>query len=173
MGADIHGVWECKLPNGQWVAFKEINLIRNYSWFGIISGVRGDGPRCESIEWDPRRERDAGEYWLTTCEHAGYHGHTLVSIPALREANVEFRRLQADWSPEDHQLNDWEPEPDLDEIVDELRLGARVDETSYFPVMYPNSLRMGVPLRDVLGLGPGATIEDAFGLLRMVVAYDS
>ena len=173
MGADIHGVWECKLPNGTWVAFKEINPIRNYVWFGIISGVRGAGPKCDSIEWNPRREPDAGEYWLRMCEGGGYHNHTCLSIRALREANELLHFKYAEDDPEEPRDKDWEPEPSLDEIVDEIRLGARVEGEGPFPVLIPNSLRLGVPLRDVLGLGPEATIEDAVGLLRMVVAYDS
>jgi hypothetical protein len=46
MGCDIHGVWECKLANGDWVAFKHISDERSYEWFGILSGVRRDGPRA-------------------------------------------------------------------------------------------------------------------------------
>ena len=172
MGADIHGVWECRLPNGTWVAFREINRSRNYNWFGILSGVREDGPMCDSIEWDPRREYDVGEYWLSFCQGGDLHSHTLVSIPALRQANEALHRRRAEWNLMEDAEDDREPEPSLNEIVKEIWLGARVEKRGTFDVRVPNTLGMGIPLREVLGLGPEARIEDAFGLLRMVIAYD-
>lgn len=173
MGADIHGVWECRLPNGTWVAFREINLDKSYTWFGILSGVRGDGPRCDSIPWDPRKERDAGEYWLNFCRDVELFGHTLISIPALRQANEELHVLHAEWNPMESAADDHEPEPSLNEIVKEIWLGSHVEKRGMMNVHVPSVLPMGIPLREVLGLGPDARIEEAFGLLRMVVAYDS
>lgn len=173
MGADIHGVWECRLPNGTWVAFREINLDKNYTWFGILSGVRGEGPKCDSIEWDPRKERDAGEYWLNFCRDVDLFGHTLVSIPALRQANEEFHRSQSVWNLTAAGEDDRELEPSLNEIVKEIWLGSHLEKRGMMNAHVPSALTMGIPLREVLGLGPEARIEDAFGLIRMVVAYDS
>ncbi len=171
MGADIHGVWECRLPNGVWVVFRDINDTRSYEWFGILSGVRRDGPECDSIPWDPRKERDAGEYWLGVCQGGDLHGHTLVPIPALRQANDALHRRRAEWNLMEDSADDHEPEPSLDEIVDEIWVGGS-HEGRWAPLR-PHVIPMRIPLREVLGLGPEARIEDAFGLLRMMVAYDS
>lgn len=171
MGADVHGVWECKLPNGTWAVFRDINDTRSYEWFGILSGVREHGPRCDSIPWDPRREPDAGEYWLGVCQRGDLHNHTLVSIPALRQANEVLHRRRAEWNLMEIAAEDHEPEPGLDEIVDEIWVGGTV--TGEWQPLRPHVIPMRIPLREVLGLGPEARIEDAFGLLRMVVAYDS
>lgn len=176
MGADIHGVWECRLPNGIWVAFKEINDIRSYEWFGILSGIRRHGPRCDSEPWNPcNHPEDAGEYWLRVCESGGLHSHTLITVAALRQANEEFRRAIAEWAKGDGMQVpdpvDHEPMPDLDEMVHAVWLGATRRRGGWG--METNELKLGVPLRDVLGLGPEATIDDAIHLIRMVVAYDS
>jgi len=174
VGADIHGVWECKLPNGVWVAFSGINDARSYEWFGILSGVRRHGPRCDSEPWNPcDHPEDAGEYWLRVCEGGGLHNHTLITIPALRQANEEFRRTLIEWAQQDEENvpdpDDQEPVPDLDETVRAVWLGASRHDWG----VEPNELQLGVPLREVLGLGPEATIDDAVHLIRMVVAYDS
>jgi hypothetical protein len=177
MGCDIHGVWECRLPNGVWAVFNGINDNRSYEWFGILSGVRRHGPRCDSEPWNPcDHPEDAGEYWLRICEDGDLHSHTLVSIPALRQANVEHHKTLLEWAQQDenpsHDLSSYEPVPDLDEIVRAVWLGAdRVRGGDYGFI--PRELVLGVPLRDVLGLGPEATIDDAAHLIRMVVAYDS
>lgn len=176
MGCDIHGVWECKLPNGIWVAFSSINDDRSYEWFGILSGVRRYGPRCDSEPWNPcENPEDAGEYWLRVCEGGDLHSHTLITIPALRQANEEFRRTLIEWAKEDDELTvettDHEPVPDLDETVRAVWLGATANPDIFD--LEPNELQLGVPLRDVLGLGPEATLDDAAHLIRMVVAYDS
>lgn len=171
MGADIHGVWECRLPNGTWAVFRDINNGKNYEWFGILSGVRAHGPRCSSTQWDPRREYDVGEYWLEVCKREGLFSHTLVSIPALRQANEVLHLHRAEWNPAEVAASDWEPEPSLDETVDEIWVGGTF-VGKWVPIR-PHVIPMRIPLREVLGLGPSARIEDAFDLLRMVVAYDS
>lgn len=176
MGCDIHGTWECKLPNGIWVSFSGINDGRSYEWFGILSGVRRNGPRCDSEPWNPcDHPKDAGEYWLRVCEGGGLHNHTLITIPALRQANEEFRRTLIEWAQQDEveetNLSDYEGIPDLDETVRAVWMGASRGPDGWG--LEPNELQLGVPLRDVLGLGPDATIDDAVHLIRMVVAYDS
>jgi hypothetical protein len=177
VGCDIHGVWECKLPNGDWVAFKHINDERSYEWFGILSGVRRHGPRCNSIEWDPRREpaADVGAYWKDICVKWGrdFHRHTLVSILALRQASDEYKRsAETDDEPgDDGTIEDHEPEPSLDDIVENIIVGfGGFDDDGFARA---RELTMGIPLRDVMMLGPEVTIDDVIDRIRMVVAYDN
>ena len=179
MGCDIHGVWECRLPNGDWVAFKRIDDTRSYEWFGILSGVRRDGPRCDAIEWDPRREQAdyVGSYWLDICNLWGpdLHSHTLVSIPALRQANRAYiKAMKENEDYEEHEeVDEHETVPSLDDVVEKILVGfGGFDESGNGR---DRAITMGIPLRDVMMLGPDATIDDpnVISRIRMVVAYDN
>lgn len=176
MGCDIHGVWECRLSNGDWVAFGRINDERSYEWFGILSGVRRDGPRCDAIEWDPRREPAdyVGIYWLDICKSwdLDFHSHALVSIPALLQANKEYIKAIKD-NEGYEEVDDHERIPSLDDIVEKILIGfGGFDENGKG---LDRAVTMGIPLRDVMMLGPAATIDDpdVISRIRMVVAYDN
>ena len=115
MGCDIHGVWECKLPNGTWAAFREINEGRN----------------------DENRKQE---------EDDKFGGSDLGAV-------VDHEAL-----------------PALDDVVNEIWVGGHFDRG-----WRPNAIPMNVPLRDVLGLGPEATLDDLEirSRIRMVMAFDN
>lgn len=178
MGRDIHGVWECKLPNGEWVVFKEINDSRNYTWFGIIARVQWLDAREErySIPWDPRDfDGGTGAYWTGYCEAWGLdlHSHSRVSWDDVYAANAEHRRVMLLANPARRSRADGidhETLPDLDDGVAEIWIGGHQDRG-----WRPNAIPMNIPLRDVLGLGPEATLDDLEirSRIRMVVAFDN
>jgi hypothetical protein len=160
MGCDIHGVWEVLLDNGIWYAIKCVNDDRSYAWFGILSGVRREGPKCGSYEWDPRdQEEEAGKYWFDYCSRWGadLHSHTLIQLSDVIEANEAIGFVH-------------EPIPDLDSIVPELLMNGGNDEDDG-----PTTMQMNLPLREIMKLSPEAKIDDpeVASRLRMVVAYDN
>jgi hypothetical protein len=179
MGCDIHGVWECKLPNGVWAVFREINESRSYTWFGIIARVRGGGGGADpcSIPWDPRDfDGDAGAYWSGYCESWGrdLHSHSRASWDDVYAANAEKRAQDLlnnnEGILDEGECADHEILPALDDVVNEIWIGGHQDRG-----WRPNTIPMYVPLRDVLGLGPEATLDDpgVRSRIRMVVAFDN
>lgn len=175
MGADIHGVWECMLPNGTWVAFREINLDQSYTWFGILSGVRGPGPKVETIPFDPRDNEDdpevVGRLWRSVCERYMMHDHTLAGLLTIREANEIYSHEMMDqWGEEEAiAIGEHEPVPYPGEIVESLWFD--INETTGQPVEVP----MNIPLREVMGLPDGVGPEDDrfISRVRFLCAYDS
>jgi len=177
MGCDIHGVWECKLPNGVWAAFREINDGRSYTWFGIIAAVRCAADRVGiacSTPWDPRdADGDAGAYWSGYCESWGrdLHSHSRASWDDVYAANAEKRAMDLlnnnEGILDEGECTDHEILPALDDVVNEIWIGGHAAR--------PNTIPMYVPLRDVLGLGPEATLDDpgVRSRIRMVVAFDN
>lgn len=171
MGCDIHGVWELMLPNGTWVAFKEINLGQNYDWFGVLSGVRTYGPCCDAMPWDPRDADDdpevIGRYWRGVCERwPDLHNHTLASAEAIMQANDEWRTRQIEYveEPTEHDvITNWEPIPSPDDEVESLMFGIDAE------------VPMRVPLREILGIPDNVNGHDPRFLdrIRFVCAYDS
>jgi len=187
MGCDIHGVWECKLPNGIWAAFREINDGRSYTWFGIIAAVRvgigayevvrSDRFGTCSTPWDPRdADGDAGAYWSGYCESWGMdlHSHSQASWDDVYAANAEKRAMDLlnnnEGILDEGECTDHERLPTLDEVVAEIWIGGHQDRG-----WRPNAIPMNVPLRDVLGLGPEAALDDegVRSRIRMVVAFDN
>ena len=179
MGCDIHGVWECKLPNGVWAAFREINDNRYYTWFGLIAQVRGSvrGEERYSIPWDPRDfDGDTGAYWTGYCEARGanLHSHSQASWDDVYAANAEKRAMDLLNNNEgilgEGECTDHERLPTLDEVVAEIWIGGHQDRG-----WRPRVIPMNVPLRDVLGLGPEAALDDEWvrSRIRMVVAFDN
>ena len=178
MGCDIHGVWECKLPNGTWAAFREINEGRSYTWFGIIAQVRGGGRGAGpfSFPWDPRDfDGDTGTYWSGYCESWGadLHNHSQASWDDVYAANDENRKQEEDDKFGGSDLGavvDHEALPALDDVVNEIWVGGHFDRG-----WRPNTIPMNIPLRDVLGLGPEATLDDLEirSRIRMVMAFDN
>jgi hypothetical protein len=180
MGCDIHGVWECKLPNGVWAAFREINESRSYTWFGIIANVRGRGGAAAgtcSIPWDPRdADGDTGAYWSGYCEswRGDVHSHSQASWDDVYAANAEKRAMELLNNNEgilnEGECTDHEALPALDDVVNEIWVGGHPDHG-----WRPNTIPMNIPLRDVLGLGPEATLDDprVRSRIRMVMAFDN
>jgi len=176
MGCDIHGVWECLLPNGHWVAFRHINDTRNYEWFGVLSGVRGRGPRCGGRFWDPRDfERDlqvVGGFWFDLCRTFGndMHSHTLAQASDIKEANRVAREAMVGViiTPIISPDADYEPIPCPTDHVDELWLGWDMKHGSH-------ALSMGIPLNEVLGLPDDISDDDPRFLdrIRFLCAYDN
>jgi len=163
MGCDIHGVFEVNVK-GKWWAFDHINNNRRYAWFGILSGVRYDGPFCDSQRWDPRDNKDnASVAWLSICTDWGpdLHSHSLVTMDALEQANEAMRGPEAD---EAGSNVDYEPLPDLDALVDCFIFGGHQEE-----------IKMRLTLREIMELPATATMKDQAvrERLRMVVAYDN
>jgi hypothetical protein len=91
MGCDIHGFWELRTPEGTWVAFREINMMRSYMWFGIIAGVRS------LVHTSTTAGRgipdDASAAWRTYAGVGGYglHSHTWLSYDEVDNANQLMR----------------------------------------------------------------------------------
>jgi len=176
MGTDIHGVWEVRVPDGRWFAFRTISDGRSYSWFGIMSGVRGDGPRCDSECWDPTEAEPGAEivsdYWREICTRwgAGFHSHTVASVDTVRAANDEYCAEMQDRHGPLHEVSSLEYEeiPRPDDIIGELWLG--IDRWGEM-----NSLPLGIPLRDVMGLPSDIHGDDERfkSRLRYLCAYDS
>jgi len=176
MGTDIHGVWEVRVPDGRWFAFRTISDGRSYSWFAIMSGVRGEGPRCDSEEWDPR-DSDPGDevvnnYWREICTRAGYdfHSHTVASVDTVRAANDEYCAERQDRDGPRNKVSSLEYEtiPKPDDIVGELWFGIDRDHSV-------NSLVMGIPLYEVMGLPSDIHGDDERfkSRLRYLCAYDN
>ena len=176
MGCGIHGVWECMLPNGTWVAFREINVGQNYTWFGIMSGVRGWGPKVESISFRPEEGDDdpevVGRFWYEFCQRdVGLHSHTLASFGQVRLANEIFSEEMAEnWGEEAAvEADEHEPLPTPGEIVEMLWFGFDGQTAR------PTGVPMMIPLREVLGLPEGVHQEDDrfTSRVRYLCAYDS
>jgi len=175
MGCDIHGVWEVRVPDGRWFAFRSISDNRSYTWFGIMSGVRGAGPKCASECWYPP-DADAGaeivsEYWRTICTRwGGMHNHTVAGVDAVREANDEYCAEMQDRHGPLNEVSSLEYEtiPRPDDIVQELWLGIDSDFGT-------NNLVMGIPLYEVMGLPPDIHgDDDRFkARIRYLCAYDN
>jgi hypothetical protein len=179
MGCDIHGVWECKLPNGVWAVFREINEGRSYTWFGIIAQVRGGGRGAGpfSFPWDPRDfDGNTGAYWSGYCESWGadLHNHSQASWDDVYAANAEKRAQDLlnnnEGILDEGECADHEILPALDDVVNEIWIGGHQDRG-----WRPNTIPMNIPLRDVLGLGPEATLDDLEirSRIRMVMAFDN
>lgn len=175
MGTDISGVWECMLPNGTWVAFREINTEPSYTWFGILSGVRGPGPKVEAISFDPCDNDDDPEvvsrFWRTACLRYSMHDHTLASLLTIREANEIFSQTMVDeWGEEEAiAIGEHERVPYPGEIVESLWFDF--NETTGQPAELP----MNIPLREVMGLPADVGPEDDrfISRVRFLCAYDS
>jgi len=108
MGCDIHGYWELFHPGfKRWVVIKPINDSRSYEWFGIIAGVRGDGPHVEGEDIQPDidvntpngvraksgkedDDKDFSRAWVEYCKQWGrdLHSHRVLSRIAVMEANT-------------------------------------------------------------------------------------
>lgn len=78
MGCDIHGYVEVKQSSGVWIAFKEISVNRDYSWFATIAGVRGYG---EQTHLHRRGIPDnPSMVWLDYCGISDIlHSHTWLT----------------------------------------------------------------------------------------------
>jgi len=159
--------------------FREINESRSYTWFGIIARVRAGGGGADpcSIPWDPRDfEGDAGAYWSGYCESWGrdLHSHSQASWDDVYAANAEKRAMEllnnTEGILDEGECTDHEALPALDDVVNEIWIGGRPDGG-----WRPNTIPMNVPLRDVLALGPEATLDDpgVRSRIRMVVAFDN
>jgi len=177
MGCDIHGVWEVRVPDGRWFAFRSISDNRSYAWFGIMSGVRGEGPRCDSECWDPTEAEPGtevvGDYWRDICARwgRGFHSHTVASVDTVRAANDEYCAEMQERYGERNEVSSLEYEqiPRPDDIVQELWLGLSDDRGE------ANSLTMGIPLREVMGLQSDVHGDDERfkSRLRYLCAYDN
>ena len=174
MGCDIHGVWEVRVQDGRWFAFRSISDNRSYAWFGIMSGVRGEGPRCDSECWYPP-DADAGaevvsEYWRDICERwgRGFHSHTVASVDTVRAANDEYCAEMRERYGEGPDSLEYETVPRPNDIVGELWLGIDGDFGT-------NNLVMGIPLYEVMGLPPDIHgDDDRFkDRIRYLCAYDN
>ena len=176
MGCDIHGVWEVRVPDGRWFAFRSISDNRSYSWFGIMSGVRGEGPRCDSECWNPTEAEPGAEivsdYWREICTRwgRGFHSHTVASVDTVRAANDEYCAEMQDrlGSRNEASSLEYETIPRPDDIVQELWLGIDGDFGT-------NNLVMGIPLHEVMGLPPDIHgDDDRFkDRIRYLCAYDN
>lgn len=114
MGCDIHGYWELYHPEfKRWVVFRPINEDRTYTWFGILSGVRGTGPKVASDEMGPRHagvprrdlnamereeldDPDFSAAWCSYTQRWGGDLHTFTVVPydEVKRANVALYEMQ-------------------------------------------------------------------------------
>lgn len=54
MGCDIHGHIEVRTPIGTWELFASPDIWRNYALFGLLAGIRGEGPAIVAPRGIPR-----------------------------------------------------------------------------------------------------------------------
>jgi hypothetical protein len=114
MGCDIHGYWELYHPQfKRWIAFRMINDGRSYNWFGILSGVRGEGPLVASLidagpsfagqssksiteEEITSDDEDFSVAWRRYVAQWGedLHSFTVVPYDEVRKANAIYRFCQ-------------------------------------------------------------------------------
>jgi len=194
VGCDIHGYWELYHPHfKRWIAFRRINDGRDYTWFGILSGVRRDGPHVASIEdagpsFRGCRTQDITEEQITSddkdfsvawCRYVAQwgqdlHSFTVVPCEEVKLANQYLREKmgRVDFDDDEKQDKheddeDYEPIPSPDDIVEYLILDVKRDanwEEHY------KHLIMNVPLGEIIGTYDP---EEVAQLIRMVVAYDN
>lgn len=72
MGCDVHVYVEVKI-NGQWCSYAHPNVDRDYELFGVLAGVRRDGPPIVEPRGVPD---DLGEVARMKYESWGYDAHT-------------------------------------------------------------------------------------------------
>jgi hypothetical protein len=99
------------------------------------------------------------------------HGHTVASVDAVREANDAYcAEMQERWGERGEASSlEYEQIPRPDDIVQELWLGLSSDHGE------ANSLTMGIPLREVMGLPDDVHGDDERfkSRLRYLCAYDN
>ena len=123
MGCDIHGYWELYHPQfKRWIAFRMINDGRSYSWFGILSGVRGEGPLVAS-------HIDAGPSF------AGQSSKSITEEEITsddEDFSVAWRRYVAQWGEDLHSFT----------VVpyDEVRKANAINRVCQMRNVYPGSL---------------------------------
>ena len=154
MGCDIHGYWEVKDHTGNWMAFENINEIRNYMWFGIIAGVRGGpdiGTANRGIPPDP-----SGAYqdMLDDCGD-DLHSHTWLTPKEVAEACQELNNRMIEAYNDPHP-EPYEDVPGLDTTLRRILPHSLAD----WP-WFGN-------LKDLMM--PGAELNES---LRLVVCFDS
>ena len=185
MGCDIHGYWELYHPHfKRWIAFRSINSGRDYTWFGILSGVRGDGPHVASIEdagpsFRGENSKDITEEQITSddedcsvawCRYVAQwgedlHSFTVVPWEEVKLANQHLREKRGRIDFDDDE--DHEAVPSPSDIVEHLILDVKRDadwEEHY------KQLPMNIPLGEIIGTYDP---EEVAKLVRMVVAYDN
>ena len=203
MGCDIHGFFELFHPEfNRWVAFKGINEGRSYRWFGILSGVRGDGPQVASEEAGPEidfkayrsrrrdlelsgREEDDEEYsraWVEYCKSWGadLHSHTVVPYEEIMAANV--RKWESDKQISEYDdgvQEEGEDPPDIAKIS--MSYWQEVPDPDFFveeivfDTQWDEKGQRQEPMRLPMNLPLCEIVgtRDLSEVVRMVVAYDN
>lgn len=199
MGCDIHGFWELYHPHfNRWVAFKGVRSERSYSWFGILSGVRGGGPKVASYEDEPdvnvnphmsrQAIRESGRSidderfsraWVEYCKNWGsdLHTHTVIPYEEVKAANLKK------WQHDSHDQDD-EVDKELIEHMSEDQVLMSyyeevpdsdfiVDEIIFDTQTDEDGRQEPLRLPMNLPLSEILGTHDISSLVRMVVAYDN
>lgn len=199
MGCDIHGYWELYHPDlKRWVVFKDIGSGRSYHWFGILSGVRGGGPKISSIEGGPNidmvssretivrsgsaiDDENFSRVWVEYCKSWGrdLHSHTVVPYDEVMAANLKKwqERSLEDGDGDDEEAVD--AYPDLDKIM--MRYYEEVPDPDFvvedisFDTQWIEEYSAQQPLRLPMNLPLRDILgtDDLSQVVRMVVAYDN
>lgn len=169
MGCDIHWLLEVQGPDGTWHALHSKRYahylwemhdgnfdrifdgpdrvlgLRNYDWFGILSGVRGD-PLPRGPLMTPGLPEDisahGADYLEDDCD---LHSHGYTMIAPLR---AQLRSFQTHGGKHDHA--------DFDESTDLRDLGkhyTRLLDAFFTPGGLEDMMPEGVPLRLLRGRG--------------------
>jgi len=171
VGCDIHGFWEVRLPSGKWLAIKEINDGRSYTWFGLVAGVRSRIPYTVVA---PRGfPKDASDAWLAYSdgdfESGFFHNPTWLTPSEVATANAAFCKEREDWleaekmTPE-QVASDHERIPQLTDEVEELIIGY----TYVVGEGNKSRIKWSGTIKDLVG--EDAVYENA---IRMVIAFDN
>lgn len=162
MGCDIHGYWEALTPDGTWVAFRDINDTRSYSWFGIIADVR---VRFGSQTANRGVPDNTSSAWQHYCDFMGYnlHSHTWLTLAEIKKANSKYAKHVSD---EYHEKSDESHETILaaDTLVNHLY-------TSYSKKTFEcNVMQWTGTVSDLVGIRSQKLIAER---LRYVCAFDN
>tara|TARA_Y100001973_G_C5198636_1_gene336040 strand:+ start:2809 stop:3300 length:492 start_codon:yes stop_codon:yes gene_type:complete len=163
MGTDIHGYWEIKTKDGEWIAIRHVQSKRNYEWFSIIGGVRGGTDLWKIPPWNRGIPQNASLAWKDYAGHPqnDLHSTTWLTLKEVHQA-LEFH---------------------LDEITRWKEIEP-FDRDSVIPVKIPHesefveSLIFGWNNKDLdlpwmLEIKKWMFSKDLYECARMVVGFDS
>ena len=157
MGTDIHGYWEIRDHDNEWVAIKPINDNRNYLWFGIIAGVRN------SIYWDNHNEpwdrgmpKDASHMCKYLMAGNWHHNATWLTLEEIKIANEVWKKESREY------------------------YSFTRDEPTYEPILTPESIISNLFISNKITLKWAGPIGDIISrdhpfeeCIRMVCTFDS
>ena len=178
MGTDIHGYWEVRMKDGKWVAFKDIgDGFRDYTFFGILAGVRRPEPWKDLSEpWERGMPSNPSEAWANYVESWGpdLHSRTYLTYDEAKTAKKMRIHLMESYSRSSQTDHDWETEltedffviPGPDFHIESLYMGMVYSEDEAYIV--PQELPWQLSLKETVD--PTKPFEEC---IRLVIGFDS